>query len=489
MKCSESIRSFVVLGVCLAGVTSLSAAERVFPNAGGDLASSEAWGADFPGTTDSVEIDKDGTYTAGADLSINSLAVTADDVTLDFSGAAKRTIMFNGDTGTAGANYVFSAMGQGKKMAIKGGRFDSSTGKANVRLLVHTANVRTKPSTLTISDGCVITNINRGLFLSLLDDSTVTMTGGSVIYSTGTFVGTDGGTYRNTMTVNGGSTIYTGSHFYPFNTGCADDQFVLSGSGTKQTCVGTFYWERTTNCVFRISEGASGNFKNVRIGAMGKGNCLTICDSTTAFVSTALNIGVDASGGDGGVGNRVVIENANAENSYGTVSVGGGTGSADNILVVSNCTVKGNESWTIGKNGASGRGNGLVIIGDSSIQNTGKILTVNQGAVYSFDVPENGYSEIPLQFQKFTYNSSDVTIKVNARKYLRRHSEGGRIVLAQANSEKWLDTSVNQGLHNLEDAITALNLQSEKTGCTFSISGKQLLCDIAPAKGLILLFR
>lgn len=335
----------------------------------------------------------------------------------------------------------------------------------------------------------MITNINRGLFLSLLDDSSVTMTGKSVIYSTGTFVGTDGGTYRNTMTVNGGSAIYTGSHFYPFNTGCVDDRFVLSGTGTKQTCAGAFYWEKTTNCVFRISEGASGNFKSVRIGATGKGNCLTICDSTTTFVSTALNIGVDASGGDGGVGNRVVIENANEANSYGTVSVGGGTGSADNILVVSNCMVRGNEAWTIGKSGASGNGNGLVITGDASIQNTGKILTVNQGAVYSFDIPENGYSEIPLQFQKFTYNSSDVTIRVNARKYLRRHPEGGRIVLAQANSSTWLDTSVNQGLNNLGDAIAALNAKSEKTGCTFSISGKQLLCDIAPAKGLVLLFR
>ena len=489
MKYMRSACLVAALGGCLLELTSLSAAECVYPNAGGDLASRGVWGVGFPSATDSVTIDKDGIYTASADLSINSLGVVADDVTLDFTGAAGRTITFNGDTGTAGGSYVFSALGQGKKMVIKGGRFDSSTGRANVRLLVHTANVRTKPSSLTISDGCVITNINRGLFLSLLDDSSVTMTGKSVIYSTGTFVGTDSGACRNMMTVDGGSSIYTGSHFYPFNTGCADDQFSLSGTGTKQTCVGTFYWEKTTNCVFRISNGASGNFKTVRIGATGKSNCLAICDSSTAFSCTTLNIGANASGGGGGVGNRVVIENANEANSYGTVSVGSGTGSADNILVVSNCTVKGSDSWTIGKNGESGRGNGLMVMGDASIQNTSKTLTVNQGAVYFFDVPENGYSEIPLQFQKFTYNSSDMTIKVNARKYLRRRPEGGQIVLAQANASTWLDTSVNQNLHNLADAIAALNAQSDKTGCTFSISGKQLLCNIAPAKGLIVVFR
>ena len=485
MKCSESIRSFVVLGVCLAGVTSLSAAERVFPNAGGDLASAEAWGADFPGTTDSVKIDKDGTYTASADLSINSLAVTADDVTLDFTGTAGRTIMFNGDTGTSGANYVFSAMGQGKKMAIKGGRFDSSTGRANVRLLVHTANVRTKPSTLTISDGCVITNINRGLFLSLLDDSTVTMTGGSVIYSTGTFVGTDGGTYRNTMTVNGGSTIYTGSHFYPFNAGCVDDRFVLSGTGTKQTCAGTFYYDKTTNCTYRIEEGATGAFQGVRVGVNGANNVLEIADASVSFSCTGLEIG-----GDGGVGNRLILAGAASDNDYGAVKIGAGAGAGDNFLVVSNCTVNGTLAWTIGnKYNTQGRGNGIAFQGDGAIVNTAsqRVLTIYDGTCFSFDVPAGGYAQPPLQFQKFTYNTTEVSFKVNARKYRRTHPNGGQVVLAQANADTWIDTTSGQA--NLRAVLETLNAQSEKTGCMFSISGKKLLCDIAPAKGLILLFR
>lgn len=479
--------------VCAAllSACAVQAAERIFPDAGGNLASTDAWGEDFPGVHDSVKLDKDGVYTAAADLEIEAMSVTANSVTLDFSGTPERRIVLNGDTGTAGAQAVFAAIGQGKTLAIKGGTWYSSTGKANFRMIAHSAMLRTQPSYLTISDGCVITNINRGLFLGLLDDSTVTMTGGSVIYSTGTFVGTDGGTARNTMHVCGGSRLHTGSHFYAFNNNACDCQFYLSDPGTTQTCLGSFYWEATTNCTYRISGGASGTFKEVRIGCKGgSGNRLEICNPETSFTSTKLNVGSDDNNsGIVSVSNSVVLANANTANSYGQLLIGNGTGAAGNVLIVSNCTVTGAVDCQIGKSEASGSGNGIVMKGDSAILYTGKILSVHTGAMFSFDVPRDGYSSIPLQFQKFTYTSSNVVFKVNARNYWQAHPAGGQIVLAKAGANTWIDTSVNQGHRYLLDAIEEMNKSSAHTHCTFSVVGKELLCDIGPKPGMLLLVR
>ena len=480
--------AFVCAALLSAGA--VQAAERIFPDAGGNLASTDAWGEDFPGVHDSVKLDKDGVYTAADDLEIEAMSVTANSVTLDFSGTPERRIVLNGDTGIAGAQAVFAAIGQGKTLAIKGGTWYSSTGKANFRMMAHSATLRTQPSYLTISDGCVITNINRGLFLALLDDSTATMTGGSVIYSTGTFVGTDGGTARNTMHVCGGSRLHTEDHFYAFNNNACDCQFYLSDPGTTQVCNNTFYWEATTNCTYRISGGASGTFKGVRVGAKGgKGNRLEICGPETSFTSTSLKIGLDDNNGFVCVGNSVVLANANPANSYGTIEIGNSTGATDNVLVVSNCTVTGAANCQIGKSAASGDGNGIVMKGDSAILYTGNILTVYTGAMFSFDVPRDGYASIPLQFQKFTDNSSNVVFKVNARNYWQTHPAGGQIVLAKANATTWIDTSVNQGHRYLLDAIEEMNKSSAHTHCTFSVVGKELLCDIGPKPGMLLLVR
>lgn len=470
------------------------AAARYFPAAGGDLASSETWGADYPDTSDTVCLTNSGTYTASSDLEVNKFSIEGDAVqtTLDFTGTPGRKITLNGDTGTSGASSVFAVTGQGKTLTMKGGTWYSSTGRGNFRIMAHTANVRTQPSYLTITDGCVITNINRGLFLAILDDSTATMTGASVIYSAGTFVGTDGSTARNTMYVSGGSRLYTKSHFYAFNNAAVDCRFYLSDSGTTHSCDGTFYWDMTTNCTYRISGGASGTFKSVRIGANGgKRNVLEICDPETSFTSTSLNIGI----GDGttnpvgGISNSVVLVNANPANSYGQLLIGNGTGAAGNVLVVSNCTVTGAANCQIGKSEASGSGNGIVMKGDSAILYTGNILSVHTGAMFSFDVPRDGYSSIPLQFQKFTYTSSNVVFKVNARNYWQAHPAGGQIVLAKAGANTWIDTSVNQGHRYLLDAIEEMNKSSAHTHCTFSVVGKELLCDIGPKPGMLLLVR
>lgn len=94
----NAVKTSICLGLALSAGT-LTAANKTFQNAGGDIASTETadWDGTAPGTSDTVIVDKAGTYTLSGDVEFNVFNVKNGGETFDFTGRTLKTTKSNGE--------------------------------------------------------------------------------------------------------------------------------------------------------------------------------------------------------------------------------------------------------------------------------------------------------------------------------------------------------------------------------------------------------
>lgn len=130
-----------------AGMMASLAGAATFPSAGGDIAANDAtgWNGSKPGASEEAAFDKAGTYTASADVSFGSLALSVGGVEFDLT-SGNHKVSVTGYTGpqVAEAQTVF-----------KGGALHF---KSTAEFAVQAAwKNNTK---LTLTDGCVVDNVS-----------------------------------------------------------------------------------------------------------------------------------------------------------------------------------------------------------------------------------------------------------------------------------------------------------------------------------------
>ena len=94
----NAVKTSICLGLVLSAGT-LTAANKTFQNAGGDLASTDTadWDGAAPGTSDTAIVDKAGTYTLSGDVEFNVLNVKNGGETFNFTGRTLKTTKSSGE--------------------------------------------------------------------------------------------------------------------------------------------------------------------------------------------------------------------------------------------------------------------------------------------------------------------------------------------------------------------------------------------------------
>lgn len=120
------------------------AATIEFPAATGDLADPAAWGGALPQPTDDVILGKaSGSYTASADLTFNSLAVTNKSIVVDLTAADRRVDLTSLKLSHPTKTWA----------TFKGGYYDLGGGSIDKNVKPATSQRHVK-----VQDGCVMTN-------------------------------------------------------------------------------------------------------------------------------------------------------------------------------------------------------------------------------------------------------------------------------------------------------------------------------------------
>ena len=181
-------RLSVAMSVCclVAGVQVALADDFIaFPTANGDLASATDWGdTPFPTESTHVKINQNGTYTLSADLSIGSVYAAENNVVFNFTNG-NHTLTLNTMSSVWGGAYsLFQYAKEASKPSVtfKGGVWKSASDN-NKFWFVALGNTKAGYThTVTITNGCIITNVGNFHIASRLSDTRNYITGGSRLY-------------------------------------------------------------------------------------------------------------------------------------------------------------------------------------------------------------------------------------------------------------------------------------------------------------------
>jgi hypothetical protein len=152
-------------------------------------------------------------------------------------------------------------------------------------------------------------------------------------------------------------------------------------------------------------------------------------------------------------------------------------------VVVSNCTIA-TGSWNVGNQDGASTGIKVIFKGTSPsvlcADTSSKTFQVYGGSEIIWEVPAEGFSTIPIQLTKYSWNSEDIVLTVKGKEFRRRG--GGRVELLNAVNAVWLN--LNSG--HLNTIIEKMNAKRAQTGCSFSVDGTKLVCDVDPLPGLVI---
>ena len=194
MSCSGNLYlRFFVVGICCfaAGVQVASAADTpeadfiAFPTANGDLASATDWGdTPFPTESTHVKINQNGTYTLSADLSIGSVYAARNNIVFDFTDG-NHTLTLNTMSSVWGGAYSLFQYAKEysyPSVVFKGGVWKSASDNNKFWFVALGKNDKISTYTITVTDGCVITNVGDFHIIRRLYNTHTLITGGSRLY-------------------------------------------------------------------------------------------------------------------------------------------------------------------------------------------------------------------------------------------------------------------------------------------------------------------
>ena len=181
------------LSVALALGTSVAFAVN-FPKAGGDIASNGAdgWNGTMPGPTVKAQFNQNGTYTASADVEFGEVAFSAN-CTFDLTGTQLRTIK---------AAPVWFGYWQ-RSATLKGGIWNLQ-GKGAFSAANESGTYIT---TLTLSDGCIVTNAMMLRVGYKTRQNTMKITGASKVYTDAVNVNLNPAGVNGVLEVSGGGEL------------------------------------------------------------------------------------------------------------------------------------------------------------------------------------------------------------------------------------------------------------------------------------------
>ena len=167
-------------------------------------------------------------------------------------------------------------------------------------------------------------------------------------------------------------------------------------------------------------------------------------------------------------GNRFHIQS----NSYVKAkNVAVGKFSSENALLVDEAKLYSYGGMCLGsKSDATATDNKVTVRGRNGcieIESGQYLYTYNE-STFRFEVPENGFADIPIQGSHFIWNGN-VVFDVDCKKF--RQAGGGDIVLVEAGANTWIDQNTDG---NLAKCLAELN-KSQPEGCSFEIKGKQVI--------------
>ena len=333
-------------------------AEVKFPSAGGNLYSEEAWGGTRPGTGDTIVLDKAGTYTASSDLSFGQFKLTVDGVVFDFTSNPNRRITVNNallGTGTGkatdrGYGYMMTKNGT-INSTIKGGYWDFVN--TNHFYAVETGNNNSNPSSVTISDGAVITNVARFYFGEHSYGNAVTINN-SKIYAQNLWNWATGA-HNSVLITNSAQMVLSGA----FNTSAEGNAAVnsgfnslrVTGNGSLLVAPGdSNLGDKHQSDSMYITDHARAELGNLQLGAayVSATNALLVVDNCATATVANLTVGKTA-------GNAVaVVSNANTVLNFASISLGEAATSHSNLLLVANgakASLTGTSDVSIGYRG------------------------------------------------------------------------------------------------------------------------------------------
>ena len=130
-----------------AGMMASLAGAATFPSAGGDIAANDAtgWNGSKPGASEEAAFDKAGTYTASADVSFGSLALSVGGVEFDLT-SGNHKVSVSGYTGPQAADA---------QTVFKGGALHFKSAAEFAAQAAWINNTK-----LTLTDGCTVDNVS-----------------------------------------------------------------------------------------------------------------------------------------------------------------------------------------------------------------------------------------------------------------------------------------------------------------------------------------
>lgn len=292
-------------GFCLVVVlyaSALMAANKTFQNAGGDLASTDTadWNGAAPGSSDTVIVEKAGTYTLSGDVEFNVFNVKNGGETFNFTGRTLKTT-------NSGGEALICAPGVENPIVFNGGvitntasdgRFSATKGCSDGKVEI-TGGAKVHIAQLYVQNG---TGTNNVLEVSGGGKMTVT----DRLYSDAN--GTDGTYGGQTLRVSGSGSVleYTGARDVSWgfkqsgNTlHVTDGADITSTASTKTFFLGAASNANVTNNAIVVERNATATIP--KIASRTSGNRIFVGDGATLTVPTLqLNSGA----------NEIVVSNA-----------------------------------------------------------------------------------------------------------------------------------------------------------------------------------
>ena len=266
-----------------------------FPAASGDLASAANWGdLPLPDASTHVTLTNNATYTLSADLSVGSIRLKRNNIVLDFTDG-NHTLTLNTMCSVWGSAYsLFQYANDYSKPAVtlKGGVWKSASDSNKFWFVPLGNNGAGCTHTLTITDGCIITNVGSYQICRRLKDTRNYIKGGSRLYGKTMYLWEVSGT-NNLLDVSEGAGItlseaYYGDGIYDTNTrtwGYAQDvRMDIHGAGSFMKVTGssgTFVGRYSSGLGLRVRDGGSLETTYLMIG-----RCVTPSAKTGIAVSS-----------------------------------------------------------------------------------------------------------------------------------------------------------------------------------------------------------
>ncbi len=285
------------------------------PVAEGDLAAGATWGtANPPGADDSVTINRSGTYTASADLSIQAITVTAANVTFDFRATPSRKIEL-----LSTKEHLFErATASDSTNTFMGGLWTCPNNTGEAAFFVAASGKHRQVVSLT--DGCVVSNVNRAL-IYYSTGTRLTLSGGSRIHAKEFMTSYRTGS-GSMVEVTDGSSIVCSHGFFLDNgtTGAAEygrSQVYVSGLGSSIVSKGntSYVSQLYPGCSLTVANGATANFSYLMVGGDGPfatDGLLAVTNGASVTVNNTLTVR--------GAGDTVLVDDASI--SFNTLSLG-----------------------------------------------------------------------------------------------------------------------------------------------------------------------